>query len=152
MTMLNKNHDKYFDILINEACKTEGDIPVAAMIVKNNEIVALCINKREKLNQVIAHAEILALQEANKKLNSWRLDNCDMYVTLEPCPMCAWAIINARIENLYFGSYDNKYGSCGSVINLAKLANSKINILGGIKEEECNKLLEDYFRGLRDEK
>ena len=141
--------NKYFDILIKKASEVIDDIPISAMIVKDNEIISLYSNQREKTNITTSHAEILAIQEANKKLNSWRLDNCDMYVTLEPCPMCAWAIINSRIKNLYFGSYDTKYGAFGSAINLKNLANSKINIYGGIKEEECNKLLEDYFRKLR---
>lgn len=117
---------------ISEALKVEKDIPIAALIVKNNEIIASATNKREEKNQTIAHAEILAINEANEKLNSWRLDDCDIYITLEPCPMCAWAIINARFKNVYFGSYDTKYGAFGSAINLAKLANSKINIKGGI--------------------
>ena len=148
MTMLNK----YFEILLNEAQKIKDDIPVSALIVRNNEIISIQSNKRERNNSTTAHAEILAIQEANEKLNSWRLDDCDMYVTLEPCPMCAWAIINSRISNLYFGSYDTKYGAFGSAINLAKLANSKINIYSGIQEEKCNKVLDNYFKGLRNER
>ncbi|MBQ9150110.1 nucleoside deaminase [bacterium] len=144
--------NKYMTIALNEAKKVKKDIPIAALIVKNNEIIALETNKREKNNQTIAHAEILAIKEANKKLNSWRLDNCDIYVTLEPCPMCAWAIINARFKNVYFGSYDIKYGAFGSAINLLKLANSKISVKGGILEEECNELLKNYFEKLRNEK
>ena len=92
------------------------------------------------------------IEEANKKLHSWRLEDCDMYVSLEPCPMCAWAIINARIKNLYFASYDYKYGAFGSVLNLAKLANSKINIQGGIQEEQFDSVLKKYFENIRDEK
>ncbi|MBR2069728.1 MAG: nucleoside deaminase [Candidatus Gastranaerophilales bacterium] len=143
--------NKYFDILINEAKNVKTDIPICAMIVKDDEIISLKSNAREKNNSTIAHAEILAIKEANEKLSSWRLDDCDMYVTLEPCPMCGWAIINARIKNIYFGSYDTKYGAF-SVLNLKNVSNSKINIYGGIKEIECNKLLDDYFKGLRDEK
>ena len=130
-----------FTKIINEAKKNVIDIPVCAMITKNDKIISIATNKREENNSTIAHAEILAIQEANKKLNSWRLDDCDMYVTLEPCPMCAWAIINSRIKNLYFGSYDAKYGAFGSVINLQNLANSKINIFGGIEETQCNEIL-----------
>lgn len=139
-------------IAINEAKKIKKDIPIVALIVKNNEIISIQTNKREENNQTTAHAEILAIQEANKKINSWRLDDCDIYVTLEPCPMCAWAIINARFKNVYFGSYDLKYGAMGSSINLAKLANSKINIKGGILEKECNQILDNYFKKLRNEK
>lgn len=139
-------------LALNKAKKTTKDIPIAALIVKNNEIIALETNKREQNNQTTAHAEILAIKEANKKLNSWRLDNCDIYVTLEPCPMCAWAIINARFKNVYFGSYDTKYGAFGGAINLIHLANSKINVKGGILEDECNELLKNYFEKLRNEK
>ena len=145
-------YNKYFEILINEAEKNTLDIPVCAMIVKNNEILSIANNKREENNSVIAHAEILAIWEANKKLNSRRLDGCDIYVTLEPCPMCAWAIINSGVKNLYFGSYNTQYGAFGSAINLAKLANSKINVYGGIYEERCKELLDSYFKGLRNEK
>ena len=141
-----------FKRIINEAKKNIIDVPVCALIVKNDKIISIATNKREENNSTIAHAEILAIQEANKKLNSWRLDDCDMYVTLEPCPMCAWAIINARIKNLYFGSYDSKYGSFGSVINLKEFANSKINVYGGINEVECNQILDNYFKRLRNEK
>ena len=144
--------NKFMSLALNEAKKVKKDIPIAAIIVKNNEIIALATNKREENNRTIAHAEILALEEANKKLNSWRLDDCDMYVTLEPCPMCAWAIINSRIKNLYFGSYDLKYGAFGGAIDLSKLANSKINVKGGILEDECNKLIKNYFEKLRNEK
>ena len=129
MTMLNK----FMELAINEALKIKKDIPICAIIVKNNEIISISTNKREENNQTIAHAEILAINEANKKLNSWRLEDCDIYVTLEPCPMCAWAIMNARIKNVYFGSWDLKYGAFGGAINLAKL-------------------LKDYFEKLRNEK
>ena len=139
-------------IALAEAKKVELDIPIAALIVKNGEIIALETNKREQDNKTIAHAEILAIDSANKKLNSWRLDDCDMFVTLEPCPMCAWAIINSRIKNIYFGSYDTKYGAFGSAINLANLANSKIDIKGGILEAECNEVIKSYFEKLRNEK
>lgn len=134
------------------AQNVKEDIPIAAIITKNGKIIATSTNKREEKKQTTGHAEILAINKANKKLNSWRLDDCDLYVTLEPCPMCAWAIINARIKNVYFGSYDIKYGAFGSVLNLAKLANSKINIKGGILENECDELLENYFKKLRNER
>ncbi len=145
MTMLNK----FFDITIAKAKNINLDIPVAAIIVKDNEIISLEVNEKEKENQTTAHAEILAIQKANKKLNSWRLDNCEMFVTLEPCPMCAWAILNSRIKTLYFGSYDLKYGAIESVLKLPKLANSKIKIFGGIYQEECDKILKEYFSSIR---
>ena len=145
MTMLNK----FFDITIAKAKNINLDIPVAAIIVKDNEIISLEVNEKEKENQTTAHAEILAIQKANKKLNSWRLDNCEMFVTLEPCPMCAWAILNSRIKTLYFGSYDLKYGAIESVLKLPKLANSKIKSFGGIYQEECDKILKEYFNSIR---
>ncbi len=145
MIMLNK----FIKIALSKAKKNSVDIPVCAVITKNNELIALKTNKREQNNDVSAHAEILALQEANKKLNNWRLDDCEMFVTLEPCPMCAWAIINARIKNLYFGSYDLKYGAFSCGLNLIKLANSKLSVFGGIEEEASNKLLDNYFKKLR---
>ena len=144
--------NNFMQIAIDEAKKIQKDVPIVALIVKNGEIIALEGNKREQNNKTTAHAEILAIEKANEKLNSWRLDDCDMYVTLEPCPMCAWAILNSRIKNLYFGSYDTKYGAFGSVINLSTLANSKINIKGGILEQECNNILKKYFENLRNEK
>ena len=150
--MCNKDINKYFEILLSKAKDISEDIPVYAMIVKGDEILSIKENKREKNNLVTSHAEILALEDANRKLKSWRLDDCDMYVTLEPCPMCAWSIINARIKTLYFGSYDSKYGAFGSVINLKNIANSKINVKGGIKEKECDELINSYFKDLRNEK
>ena len=144
MTMLNK----YFDILINEIKNEKLDVPTGALIVKDDKIITIQINKREKNNSIISHAEILAIEEANKILNNKYLTDCDMYVTLEPCPMCAWAIINAKIKNLYFGSYDTQYGGF-SVLKLNNLAHSKINIKGGIREQECNEILQNYFNNLR---
>ena len=140
--------NNYFDILINKLKEEKADIPIAAMIVKDNEIISIKTNEREKLNLITAHAEILAINEANQKLNNKYLTDCDMYVTLEPCPMCAWAIINSKIKNLYFGSFDTQYGGF-SVLKLDKLANSKIKIFGGIKEDKCNKVLDEYFKNLR---
>ena len=140
--------NNYFDILINKLKEEKADIPIAAMIVKDNEIISIKTNEREKSNLITAHAEILAINEANQKLNNKYLTDCDMYVTLEPCPMCAWAIINSKIKNLYFGSFDTQYGGF-SVLKLDKLANSKIKIFGGIKEDKCNKVLEEYFKNLR---
>lgn len=144
-----KNANYYMDILINEAKKETLDIPVSALIVKNDEIISLKTNSKEKDNLVTSHAEILALQEANKKLNSWRLSGCDMFVTLEPCPMCAFAIMSAKIKNLYFGCFDSLYGAFGGSFNLAEMTNSAIKIYGGIKEKECKAVLDNYFKTLR---
>ena len=140
--------NKYFDILINEIKYEKLDVPIGALIVKDDKIITIQTNKREKDNSIISHAEILAINEANKILNNKYLTDCDMYVTLEPCPMCTWAIINSKIKNLYFGSYDTQYGGF-SVLKLNNLAHSKINIKGGIREQECNEILQNYFNNLR---
>ena len=131
------------------AKKCVKDVPVGAIILKNGEIIAGTFNQKEIHQDVTAHAEILAIQEAQKKLGSFRLKDCEMFVTLEPCPMCAWAILQSGISTVYFGSYNRQYGGFGSVINLPKIANSKTKIFGGILEDECDKLLEDFFREIR---
>lgn len=134
---------------IDLAQKANGEIPVGAIIVKDGEILAETFNQKEVLNDVTAHAEILAIREAEKKLGRWRLDDCEMYVTLEPCPMCAWAIINSRIKTVYFGAYDHNYGALGSAIDLRKLANSKLKVYGGIMEKECTEVLDEFFDKMR---
>ncbi len=134
---------------INYAKSSNGEIPVGAVIVMDGEVIAGSCNKKEALNDVTAHAEILAIREASEKLGCWRLDGCEMYVTLEPCPMCAWAIVNSRLKAVYFGSYDSNYGAFGSVIDVRKLANSKLKVYGGIMEEECDEILSQYFLRLR---
>ena len=110
----------YMSDAIEVALQTKNEVPVGAVIVKNGEVIAFAHNKKEELKDVTAHAEILAIKMAQDGLRRWRLDDCDMYVTLEPCPMCASAIIQSRIKNLYFGSYDLKYGALGSAIDLRK--------------------------------
>ncbi len=126
-----------------------GDIPVGALIVKNGEIISISHNKKEQLNEVTAHAEILALNMAAKKLKSWRLFDCDLYVTLEPCPMCAWAILNSGIKNVYFGACDTKYGAFGGALNLNRYNGFKTKVFGGIMEKECEELLKEYFKSIR---
>ncbi len=134
---------------IEQAKKSGKDIPVGAAVVKNGEIISASHNKKELLCEVSAHAEILALNEASKKLNSWRLLDCDLYVTLEPCPMCAWAILNSGIKNVYFGASDTKYGAFGGALNLCRYNGFKTKIFGGIMEKECEELLTDYFKSIR---
>ena len=134
---------------IEESKKCTKDVPIGCVIKKDGKIFASSHNLREENNDITAHAEILAIQQAEKILGTSRLNDCEMYVTLEPCPMCAWAIIQSGIKALYFGSYNTQYGAMGSVINLPKLANSKIKIYGGIEEEKCNKILENFFKGIR---
>ena len=140
---------KFMHKAIELAKMALGEIPVGAVVVKNDKIIAEAYNKKEKDNDVISHAEILAIRDAEKKLGNWRLEDCDLYVTLEPCPMCAWAIINSRIKNVYFGSFDTNYGALGSKIDLRKIANSKMNVYGGILENECNEILKNCFRQMR---
>ena len=134
---------------ILEAKKADGEIAVGAVIVKNGEIISSAHNQKEELNDVTAHAEILAIRMAEKKLSSWRLEDCEMFVTLEPCPMCAWAIVQSRIKTVYFGSYDSNYGALGSVIDVRKLSNSPLKVYGGIMEKDCDELLKKCFENLR---
>lgn len=120
-------------------------MPVGAVIIKNNKVVAKCYNKREKNQIATHHAEILAIQKACKKLKSWRLDNCDMYVTLEPCPMCAGAIINARIKNLYYAAIDETNGGISRFKILDKTLNHTTNYQHIAEHQEKNKLLIQKF-------
>ena len=127
-----------------------GEVPVGAVIVYNNKIIARGHNTRELSQSVLGHAEINAIKKASKKIGSWRLEDCDIYVTLEPCSMCSGAIIQSRIKSLYFGAYDLKTGACGSVFNLFDYPfNHKVNVYGGIMEEECSRIIKDFFKELR---
>lgn len=127
-----------------------GEVPVGAVIVKNGEIIARGRNMREEKQNALSHAEIEAINQACKRLKSWRLDDCEMYVTLEPCPMCAGAIINARIKTLIFGAFDQKAGSIDSVVNLCDYPyNHKVEVYGGICEDDCLKMLKAFFEDLR---
>lgn len=128
----------------------KGEVPVGAVIVKDGEIIARGRNMREEKQNALSHAEIEAINNACKNLGSWRLEGCEMYVTLEPCPMCTGAIINSRISTLVFGAFDSKAGSVDSVINLCDYPyNHKVEIYGGIMEDECLKILQDFFKNLR---
>ena len=144
-----KMPNNYMQFALSVAEKSGGDIPVGCVIVKDGEVLAQAANERERQNDPSAHAEIVALRAAAKALKNWRLDECELYVTLEPCPMCAWAILNARIKRVYFGAYDEKYGAFGSALALQSLQGSKIELYGGIMEDECKALLQEYFKGLR---
>ncbi len=131
-----------------------GEAPIGAVIVRNGVIVARGYNKRETQKNALLHAEIIAIDKACKKLGGWRLPQCEMYVTLEPCPMCSGAIINSRIEKVYFGAYDKKAGCCGSAADLFAegMFNHRPEIIGGIMEQECSALLTDFFKALRTKK
>ena len=128
---------------------SEDEVAVGAIIVKDGEIVSCAVNRKEELNDVTAHAEILALREASSKLSKWRLDDCELYVTLEPCPMCAWAILQSRIKTIYFGSFDIKYGAFGSAVDLRNFSDWKPKVYGGILENECDEILQKCFRKMR---
>ena len=131
----------------------EGEVPVGAVVVKGDEIVGCGRNRREYGKNALYHAELEAIDNACKKLGGWRLWQCDLYVTLEPCPMCAGAIINARIKKVAFGAYDKKAGSFGSVADFNQIPyNHKPEIEGGIMEAECSALLSDFFKKLRQNK
>lgn len=133
-----------------KAAAEKGEVPVGAVIVKNGEIIARGRNMREQKQNALSHAEIEAINSACSAMNSWRLDGCEMYVTLEPCPMCAGAIINSRLSTLIFGAYDSKAGSIDSVINLCDYPyNHKPEIYGGICEDECLEILQNFFKELR---
>ena len=127
------------------------DVPVGCVIVKNGEIIAEASNMKEKDNDATKHAEMVAISNATKVLNNWWLEDCEVYVTLEPCPMCAGAMINARIKALYFGAYDPKTGAAGSRVNLLKedLFNHNIIVKGGIMQNECSSLLSEFFKKKR---
>ena len=145
--------EKFMKAAINEAKKAykKLEVPVGCVIVKNGEIIAKAYNQKETKFDTTKHAEILAIQKASKKLQSWRLIDCEMYVTLEPCTMCAGAILNSRIKKVYIGTTDKKTGAVGSVLNLFKdyTFNHKVEVETGIMQSDCEKILKDFFKELR---
>jgi tRNA(adenine34) deaminase len=127
-----------------------GEVPVGAIIVKDDRIISSGYNQRERKHNALLHAEIIAINRACKKLRAWRLEDCTLYVTLEPCPMCAGAIINSRIKRVVFGGYDKKAGVLGSVFNISDYKfNHKYEVTGGVLAAECTALLSDFFAELR---
>ena len=145
------DNERYMAEALRQAKKAAmiEEVPIGCVIVHENKIIARGYNRRNKDASTLAHAEIIAIKKASKKLGDWRLEECTMYVTLEPCPMCASVIIQSSIKNLYFGSYDTKYGALSSALDLRKVHNSKLNVFGGIFEQDCDKILEDFFERLR---
>lgn len=136
-------------LLAKEAAKN-GEIPVGAVVVKDGEVIATGRNRREKEKSALGHAEIEAIHNACQALGTWRLSDCEIYVTLEPCPMCAGAIVNSRIKKVVFGAFDKNGGACDSVCNLLSLPfSSRPEVWAGIMEEECKALLEDFFKNVR---
>jgi len=147
-------HDKYMQEAIREAYKALeiGEVPIGAVVVRDGEIIGRGYNQRETLGDPTAHAEMLAIREAAQYLGSWRLTGTTLYVTLEPCPMCAGAIVNARISELVYGASDPKAGAVSSLMNLVqdeRLNHSVGEVIAGIREQECAELLRSFFKALR---
>ena len=148
--------EKFMKEALKEAQKAfdKAEVPVGAVIVKDGKIIARAHNLKETKYDTTKHAEILAIQKASKKLNSWRLIDCEMYVTLEPCSMCAGALINSRIKKVYIGASDEKTGAVGSVFNLLEdyTFNHKVEYQKGVLQDECENILKDFFKKLREVK
>lgn len=149
-------HEKYMKEAIAQAKKAAKieEVPIGCVIVKDDKIIARGYNQRNKRGSTLAHAEILAIKKASKVTGDWRLEGCTLYVTLEPCQMCAGAIVQARIPNVVIGCMNAKAGCAGSIINLLSMKefNHQVNVIKGIKEEECSKIMKDFFANLRKNK
>lgn len=146
--------DEYYMRLAIEAARQaeeEGEVPIGAVIVYEDEVISTSYNRRETLQSSLAHAEIFAIHEANKHFNSWRLENCTLYVTLEPCPMCAGAIIQSRIDRVVYGAKDFKAGCVGTLMDLLSdlRFNHQVEWRSGVLGEECSALLTNFFKKLR---
>ena len=148
--------EKFMQVAITQAKKAykKDEVPIGACIVKDGKVIAKAHNKTEKTQIATHHAEIIAINKACKKLKSWRLDGCEIYVTAEPCAMCAGAIANARIEKVYFGAYESKSGCAESLYPVLKTngLNHSTEHVGGIEQEVCSMLLKNYFKGKRNRK
>lgn len=149
-------HEEFMKLALAEAKKAfnKDEVPVGAVIVQNGKVISKAHNLKETKCDTTHHAEILAIQKASKKLKKWRLTDCEMYVTLEPCSMCAGALINCRINKLYIGTMDPKTGACGSVLNLLEdyKFNHVVEFETGILQEDCEKILKDFFKSLRNKR
>ena len=146
-------HETYMRAALELAREADavGEVPVGCVIVRQGEVIAWGRNRREEKRSTASHAEMEAIAMANEKLGSWRLDDCALYVTLEPCPMCAGAIINARIPKVYYGARDAVMGACGGVTNLfMEDFPARPALVGGILREECQQILTEFFRRLRE--
>lgn len=142
----------YMDIAFEQALKAKAkdEVPVGAIIVKDEKIISKGYNLREHKQNALLHAEIIAIKKACKKLKTFRLEGCTLYVTLEPCPMCAGAIINSRVAKVVFGAYDPKAGCCGSLYNLFEgKFNHTPEVVGGVQKEKCGELLTSFFKEKR---
>ena len=154
--MRNSVHSKWMKIALDEAIKAydKKEIPIGAIVIKNNRIIGRGYNKREGLNDPTAHAEMIALTAAANTLEDWRLSGCTMYVTKEPCPMCAGGIMNARISHIYFGMYDKDAGCCGSLYQLCREPrfNHQSIVQGGVMEADCISLMKSFLYEKRKKK
>lgn len=147
-----ERYEHFMRIAIEQAklAYSIGEVPVGAVITKGDEIISTAFNRRETGRNALYHAELDAIDKACEILGGWRLWQCELFVTLEPCPMCTGAVINARIPKVIFGAYDKKAGSCGSIVNLFDFPyNHKAELVGGILEEECSSMLSEFFKELR---
>lgn len=146
----------YMEKAIEEAYKAQAvnEVPIGAVIVLNDEIIATGHNMRETTQKSLAHAELTAIQAANEHVGSWRLEDCTLYVTLEPCPMCAGAIVQSRIKRVVFGAFDPKAGCAGTLMNLLEdeRFNHQVEVTSGIRQAQCARLLTDFFKKMRSEK
>ncbi len=140
---------KFMRIAIEEAQNSGNDVPVGAVIVIDNKVIAKASNKREAINKPSAHAEMIVIDEAAQIIKNWRLNDAILYVTLEPCPMCAALILQSKIKTVVFGAYDANYGAFGSKIDMREIINSKTEVRGGIMENECQELILNFFKGKR---
>ena len=147
------NKDIYFmqqALKCAQTAQDKDEVPIGAVIVKDNKIIARGYNKSISSKDTTAHAEIVAIRKACKKLNNYRLTDCSIYVTIEPCSMCMGALILARIKNLYYGAKDIKAGACGSVVDISKIkTNHKINVSGGLLEQDCATIIKKFFKSKR---
>ncbi|MDR1410426.1 MAG: tRNA adenosine(34) deaminase TadA [Oscillospiraceae bacterium] len=150
---LNKRTDEDFlrsALALARNAEKRGEVPVGALLVLDGRVIALGRNRRERNHDATAHAEVEAIRAGCQKVRGWRLENCTLYVTLEPCPMCAGAIVNSRVKRVVFGAYDPKAGAVSSVLNLFDLPlNHKPEVTGGVLAEECGKMLTEFFRKKR---
>lgn len=149
-------HEKFMKEALKQAKKAYqiGEAPIGCVIVKDGKIIARGYNQRNKKHNTLAHAELLAIGKACKKLEDWRVENCTMYITLEPCQMCAGAIVQARIPNVVIGARNKKAGCAGSIINLLQMSafNHQVELTDGVLEEECAALMQNFFREMRENK
>jgi len=151
--IFNEDTYRFMFAALQEAEKAleENEVPIGAVIVKNKKIIGRGYNQVEKLKDATAHAEMIALTSASNTIGNWRLNECSIYVTLEPCTMCTGALLASRIKNLFFSTFDSKFGACGSIYNLAEdgKTNHRINVYSGIYAEESKSLLKEFFNKLK---